>query len=192
MMIHIALALFLIDSIDAAQLRWQSSEQQQPIKVSLLPSADDPSYEDLGATNSGTRVSVEQVDRLTNPSGDYFWREPLATPQAWINRIPVESNVNNIGPLYSTVPIHKRRFVDYESNSLRDNQGHDYDALLNEFKHWSHLSSNPMRENRAFKPKLMSTARGFGKRSIGLAPSDAADYDSNTGLNGKMSGSAIR
>lgn len=40
-----------------------------------------------------------------------------------------------------------------------------YQSLVDEYKQLSRAAANPSRENRAFKPKLMSTARGFGKRS---------------------------
>lgn len=40
-----------------------------------------------------------------------------------------------------------------------------YRSLIDEYKHMSGLR-NPLREGRAFKPRLMSTARGFGKRSL--------------------------
>lgn len=75
--------------------------------------------------------------------------------------------------------------------------GRNYRALADDFKHSAQLS-NPLREGRAFKPKLMSTARGFGKRaensnSFHVSYSDLlALADANEATNGKMSGNAIR
>lgn len=76
----------------------------------------------------------------------------------------------------------------------------NYHALINDFKsNWAPLA-NPSREGRGFKPKLMSTARGFGKRSD---PSSArhisyadllasASPNGPLAINGKMSANAIR
>lgn len=53
-----------------------------------------------------------------------------------------------------------------------------YRALVDDFKTWAY-ATNPSRHGRAFKPKLMSTARGFGKRTpiigLSLAPSYVAE-----------------
>lgn len=200
MMLYIAaVALFLISSVSAAQLRWQPNDQQPAPKVSIYSADDSPTFEDYGTT-TGARVSIgEQVDRLVVPSGDIFWSVAPSTSQAdrylqaLVNRLPVD-------PVYSSpVPLHKRRVYDNEWSFSGETPSRDYDTLVNEFKHWSHLSSNPMRENRAFKPKLMSTARGFGKRSPSIGNPDASRaasiglYESSSGgPNGKMSGAAIR
>lgn len=203
MMLYIAtVAFFLINSVSAAQLRWQPNDQQAVLKLASYSIDESPSFEDFGTTSSGARVAIgEQVDRQALPSGDIFWHTAPATAQvdrylqAFVNRLPVDS-------VYSgQAPLHKRRVYDNEWSLSGDNQARDYDTLVNEFKHWSHLSGNPMRENRAFKPKLMSTARGFGKRSPAIGGSDLtrasvgglfAGDSSSTGPDGKMSGSAIR
>lgn len=51
-----------------------------------------------------------------------------------------------------------------QQQQILDPYNLDYRALISEFKRQSPLA-NPSRESRAFKPKLMSTARGFGKRA---------------------------
>lgn len=80
----------------------------------------------------------------------------------------------------------------------------NYHSLISDFKHYSRIA-NPSRESRAFKPKLMSTARGFGKRNInnnnqhddGLTYSDivsamVGQRQTPTNENGKMLGRALR
>lgn len=54
--------------------------------------------------------------------------------------------------------------LDFESPGSLVAEPRNYRALVGDFKHW-HLS-NPSRQGRAFKPRIMSTARGFGKRSL--------------------------
>lgn len=51
----------------------------------------------------------------------------------------------------------------------------NYQALIDDFKESWLQTTNPARESRAFKPRLMSTARGFGKRANELQHITLAD-----------------
>lgn len=81
--------------------------------------------------------------------------------------------------------------------SLNGNpQTRNYHNLVNDFKHYSRVA-NPSRESRAFKPKLMSTARGFGKRSAItysdlLAASESTGNQAITSMNGKLNVRSFR
>lgn len=72
----------------------------------------------------------------------------------------------------------------------------NYHTLVDDYKHWASrtMSSNPMREGRAFRPRLMSTARGFGKRSIGGYNDNFGGQASSeaSGRDGRMGPAAIR
>lgn len=88
----------------------------------------------------------------------------------------------------------KLRYLDLDGAGSFAGVGRNYRALVDDFKHSAQLA----REGRAFKPKLMSTARGFGKRA-GTASDFHVSYadllasaNRNEALNGKMSANAIR
>lgn len=115
-----------------------------------------------------TNNNNERVDKLSSPAGDPYWK-PQSQPNPQQLQIPIidyyldqesldsllEPTSGSEGSLYQLTTGFGPQFPPSSRN---------YHSLINDYKQ-SYLLSNPMREVRAFKPKLMSTARGFGKRS---------------------------
>lgn len=167
----------------------------------------------------------ERVEKLASAVGDLY-QQPSWYQQSALNRkqvlaqeAPFDSNEyqiigsvdgprvipSNFGGL-QRFPFGNRndkmlQYLDLDETGSGYNSmnglGRNYRALADDFKHSAQLS-NPLREGRAFKPKLMSTARGFGKRAEGangfrVSYADLlASAGANGALNGKMSGKAIR
>lgn len=133
----------------------------------------------------------ERVDKFSSPSGDVYWRSSMQNPQI-IDYLDQESIASLLDP---QLGIGRPEAALYENSAIANLIGQqqqqqqqaqqqqqtamtlpmvgatnggfgtrNYHSLINDFKQ-NYLLSNPMREGRAFKPKLMSTARGFGKRS---------------------------
>lgn len=201
--------------------------EAQPVsKVIGLISNDQQS----GAVNQDEApVLGERVDKLASATGDLYW-----PPQDWyqqaLNRVQQQGQLESVlaeledfqqrhqaslvdqsAPLRAAPAINKKQQLVwttgyYPTQLDLDGVGaRNYHALVNEFKQWSHLA-NPTRESRAFKPKLMSTARGFGKRAYPYGPMNSVQQVSyadlmapSTGnangpslVDGKMSGRALR
>lgn len=152
---------------------------------------DDPSADTRVVLDNG-----ERVDKFSSASGDLFWRPAsmAATDgeqQAdWLRQLSLGSNY----PMGAQVSYYSPYAAGMDGGPLRN-----YHALVDEFKQYSPLA-NPTREGRAFKPKLMSTARGFGKRAsqesqarhVTYADLLAAANQNAPNANGKLSGSALR
>lgn len=146
--------------------------------------------------------SGERVDKLASASGDQFYQkgQPLTD---WYRQLspnrPEFRDADNIQ--YLVIPDLAPGMQQQPNRGQQlvlDPYNFDVRALVDEFKRQSPLA-NPSRASRAFKPKLMSTARGFGKRAGSSRHATYADLlaaaNPNSGLmatNGKMSGSAIR
>lgn len=158
----------------------------------------------------------EQVDKLASATGDQFWQPQQQ--QDWYQqallRIQQQDQLAEaladldashgqyqpfVGQLDNKKPFgFSAAMLAGPTSGLRN-----YRALIDEFKHLSPIS-NPTRESRAFKPKLMSTARGFGKRAFPAASVNSAQHASYTNmfasanpdglaaLKGKMSNNALR
>lgn len=172
-------ALVLV-SIQAVVLVSASSSSQQkswPIDAS---SSSSSTLDERSTLDNG-----EQVDRLSSAAGDLFWRSQLPQEQQadWFR----QQQQQPVGIYYTA--------------GLDGGPTRNYHALIDEFKQISSLA-NPTRESRAFKPRLMSTARGFGKRSYMGSDGPAARHITYGDLlaaaaaanqnNGKMSGNALR
>lgn len=154
----------------------------------------------------------ERVEKLASAVGDLY------QPSSWYQQAPLDvaneyqiidsidghrAILPNIGfqqPRLTSGSRNDKRlqYLDLDGSASGYGLGRNYRALADDFKQSAQLS-NPLREGRAFKPKLMSTARGFGKRAdnsndnfrVSLADL-LASANTNEALNGKMSGNAIR
>lgn len=127
----------------------------------------------------------ERVDKLASAMGDLYWRNQQPD---WLYPQSIPNS-----RLQRSLAMSEGDFQDPEGAQAAGLDGplsgsRNYHAFMDEFKQYSRLA-NPSRESRAFKPKLMSTARGFGKRS---QQANAADLFTAPASNGKMSGSALR
>jgi len=103
------------------------------------------------ALDDGTNAAIEggeRVDKSSSSMGDLFWKSIPGEQQQsdWLRQLG--QSTGYVSPYYLSP----------------DGGPSRYHALVDEFKQYSPLA-NPSREGRAFKPKLMSTARGFGKRA---------------------------
>lgn len=166
-------------------------------------------------------VSGEQVDKLSSAAGDLYLNPqviPLDLYQDMASRLqqqrqfesatgdspfdvgqyhligvgnPSEQSMANRG----YTPDRHQQLIDSFHRPVPNDDSRNFRALVNDFKHYSRIS-NPSRESRAFKPRLMSTARGFGKRAdrhVTLADLLAsANPNGPMATNGKMSANAIR
>lgn len=176
----------------------------------------------------GESEAGERVDKLASAAGDFYLDpRPLGLYSLALAKLQrrLEAAGPPEGPEYEIVAsspgeaLHElmlsraadikhqpagsnfHHFLPNELDAADDSSSaRNYRALVDNFKHYSHLS-NPSRQSRAFKPKLMSTARGFGKRSSGGARNSVmlADLLAASALpngletsNGKMSGNAVR
>lgn len=144
----------------------------------------------------------ERVDKLASASGDAFYQRP----QTWndwyhqlaLSRPEMRQAESNQYQLVGSDLTQQQQQQSNHGQLILDPYSLDYRALINEFKRESPLA-NPSRESRAFKPKLMSTARGFGKRASSLQRhvtyADLLAAANPSGLlagNGKLSGNTIR
>lgn len=121
-----------------------------------------------GQNQEATDQIGERVDKLASAAGDLYLHRSIPEvriiggsraemdPISMIVEYPIDSNN------YAALRNLNGPVILEEGPTLSRN----YHALIDDFKQ-SYLSSNPSREGRAFKPKLMSTARGFGKRALG-------------------------
>lgn len=136
-------------------------------------------------------TSSERVERLASAAGDRLWR-PSPDQLEWILQTQYKKPLAALGGGYYFQAPQQAGATGLDG--LLSN----YHALVDEFKQYSRLA-NPSRESRAFKPKLMSTARGFGKRAHSsdqrITYSDllaAANPNGAILTNGKMSGEGSR
>lgn len=110
----------------------------------------------------------ERVDgRLMSSSGDSDWDAPRAASSQqdiYARQLPADMTL-----LPVVIPSDlSRNGFQYQYN-LPASYGRNYVAIAEDFKHRSPVA-NPARQSRAFKPRLMSTARGFGKRTPAQVP----------------------
>lgn len=113
-----------------------------------------------------TEDDGERVDKLASAAGDLYFRPQQQQPIQLIDQDSLAELVGyqldqNQLPNYVALRSSSAPLIGIEGPSMSRN----YHTLMNDFKQ-SYMMSNPLRESRAFKPKLMSTARGFGKRSL--------------------------
>lgn len=211
----ILLALLIVES--------NGEKYRVPSKVSYLDERQQTNDNSNSLDGQYGIDSAEQVDRLASAAGDLYW--PALMPQLpadWyqqalagrLHQLDLESPLSAAVYQYQQLPrAEKRHFTtsNFRYNNLAGINGDmdpsvdvsgapSYRALINDLKHWSHQQLSPSRETRAFKPKLMSTARGFGKRAYGQDAGANSYGDILTGpnpmasitVNGKMSGNAVR
>lgn len=151
----------------------------------------------------------ERVDKFSSPIGDQFWRSQQQQDlyQEALEKLRQDRLESLAGSIEELNGQYQRLASPGAQIPISGLVGpaagaRNYHALVDKFKHLSPIS-NPTRESRAFKPKLMSTARGFGKRSYlnGQQQHQAVTYadllaasNSNSPMasNGKMNGNAIR
>lgn len=207
----IVIGLFVILSLIATLV---GGQKYQPLRVGL--------EEQLNEEPSGGNQDEagERVDKLVSPSGDLYWR---TQEQDWYQQALAKSQQQNQASEMQpnqliravVVPTSLRRLgqdrkqpwtethYDLPFPELDNLAGaRNYNTMVNDFKQWSRVA-NPTRESRAFKPKLMSTARGFGKRTPmesssqvrGVALADlfgSADHGAPSSPDNKLSGNSIR
>lgn len=208
-LVHLQIVIFLTFQVVLAQ---QQQAGHQPALdrafINLLNQDSAGNHQELDS-------SLERVDKLASAAGDPYWHLQ-AQPQDWsyqqvapsmryqrslsghpLNGEPLGSEVNyqRLTGLYapdsgyfSMGPQSAGPLVGLDGTESANS--HNYHALVDEFKQYSRMA-NPTRESRAFKPKLMSTARGFGKRSqqnFKLTPNLFASSNSN----GKSNGDELR
>jgi hypothetical protein len=151
--------------------------------------------EDNAGNRQELDSSLERVDKLASATGDLYWRvqpppqsQQQPKPQDWIfqrsgpslryqrslaepfngESLNAESGFQRFvggSPMsdsYLSAAVQSTGLVGLDGPAAANSP--NYHALVDEFKQYSRMA-NPSRESRAFKPKLMSTARGFGKRS---------------------------
>ena len=166
------------------KLQEQQQQQQQQQQLDTATGLEDPfarsQYQIIGAYDGSSQF--------------------VAPPPNTIQGLRVLSRPDKRQAIYNA-PISSLQYIPLDSSPIGGgSESRNYRALVNDFKQYSHLSNNPSRESRAFKPKIMSTARGFGKRSMNsvghsVSYADllaAADPNGPISTNGKMSGNAIR
>lgn len=202
----IYLALIMAQNTLATEQKWHQTIYHQPV-----------------LTGADKDFAGEKVDRLASPTGDLFWRSKVEPGVNWFVRQEIPSGsewraqqqskelesmddsrarFNNRANEHTT-PINSL-YLDLLASPTANNPDgsgvglRNYFDLVEEFKQYSRLA-NPSRESRAFKPKLMSTARGFGKRSSKpIRPItygdllEAANPNGALVSNGKMSEGASR
>ena len=205
----------------AAQQKWQHGNQQQI--VGLL--SDNRGQKELDQSKS----TGEKVDRFSSATGDTYWSRQPEQLDWLLQQVPGSNlriqarnlldslsddtgandgrsvfNQYNRKPTGSPATLADAYYLQVGQDGANNaNLRSNYHALLDEFKQYSSLA-NPLRESRAFKPKLMSTARGFGKRAyLNDGPSQpqrmtysdllaAADQNGAISTSGKISGEASR
>lgn len=178
--------------------------QQLASKLSYPDSLDQSqSVGDQDSNQESLGVLGERVDKLISPAGDQYLLLASNQPnldwfsqQSLQDEQPERSLLRPVRVSAYNNQARKRQSGNYlmELEGQRADGSHNYRTLVNDFRHWVHLA-NPSREGRAFKPKLMSTARGFGKRSGNLNSQHQASLDELLGSassGGKLSGNAIR
>lgn len=178
--------------------RWQADQATKSLATYL------PQEDQLPSAQDDSSGGGERVDKLSSAVGDPFWRaQQRQLYQDAMDRLKqqrldsVAGNIDELDGQYQQLVASSRQ-------AGQTNQGpvsgvRNYHALVDEFKHLSPIS-NPSRESRAFKPKLMSTARGFGKRGYSggqqhITYADlyaASNSNGPLAINGKMSRNAIR
>lgn len=165
----ISLALMLVVVLAISSL----TQQVNGSKVVVWPGgADDGTSKEQGG---------EKVDRMTSATGDLIWPStPGQLEWLLLQQMPQQQQQQQ-QQLHLQSP-RSNQFVtgggDNQDNSpavgLDGPMMRSYhDDLVDEFKQYARGLVNPSRESRAFKPKLMSTARGFGKRAY---PSNRITY----------------
>lgn len=180
------------------------------ISILLIKNVQSQKYQREEDVSAG-----ERVEKLASAVGDLY------QPSSWYQQAPLDvvneyqiidsidghrAVLPNIGfqpRLTGGMRNDKRlQYLDLDGSASASGYvnglGRNYRALADDFKQSAQLS-NPLREGRAFKPRLMSTARGFGKRAVSsndnfrVSLADLlASANTNEALNGKMSGNAIR
>lgn len=127
-------------------------------------------------------ASLERVDKLASATGDLYWHPQQHQQQGWTYPQGLQNSriqrsldeplvLSGGGLLGADGNYHRLPLIQTDSlygaslDGPASSSGGNYHALVDEFKQYSRMA-NPSRESRAFKPKLMSTARGFGKRSL--------------------------
>lgn len=197
----IYLALVVTQHPVKAQQKWQQANRQQA-------ALNDDKAESAG----------EKIDRLASATGDLFW-QPQPEQLEWLlqpatnglrmqplTARPFFESVDDIGRLNKKAAASQSALTNglYLESAAPPAVGLDgpgaslrnYHDLVDEFKQYSRMA-NPSRESRAFRPKLMSTARGFGKRAYPARITypdlfEAANSNGAMISHGKMSEGALR
>lgn len=122
----------------------------------------------------------ERVDKLISAAGDLYLKSQPQTSTVRLEYDPIAALIESIG---DQSELGGANYVALRGSDIPTllggvdgpAQSRNYHSLVDDFRQ-SYLSSNPLREVRAFKPKLMSTARGFGKRAYKVSvPRNYAD-----------------
>lgn len=129
-------------------------------------------FGDVDIYDSPKQQHYELVDRQLNSAGDY---QPRVVPQQDLRLAMQQVPVRRSGYSPKSQFFSQGNFVSLPYLQPSGNS-RGYHSLVDEFKGWSGFA-NPMREGRAFKPRLMSTARGFGKRSVGQLTIDEPTFN---------------
>lgn len=195
------LVVVVISSFLVAQIA-SSQKYQTGSKVSLSSTGGDE--QQVSGDSLDSDQSGERVEKLVRASGDLYWH-PIAQQSRYSD--------DQLGPQYQLIGLdtstrsaplwalsQQQRQFPVESRIQVVSQPVDellaeavaasansnsHRALVDDFKHWSRVA-NPSRESRAFKPKLMSTARGFGKRTPAGYPHHLIDLLASGSLNGPL------
>lgn len=209
--------LAILIALVATEIR---ADKSRPGRLAYQEERQQPSDGNNNFEGQYGSDSAEQVDKLASVAGDLYW--PAIMPQLptdWYQQA-LAGRLHQLDaetfPLSAAVahyqqslraekrqPASSFRYTGItgfggDSEPSWDTFGApSYRAYVSDFRPWSRHLASPVREGRAFKPKLMSTARGFGKRAAGpdgnVAYSDLlAAADSAIMSNGKMSGKALR
>lgn len=160
-LVLIVASLFACCSFAGATLQTWPINQQAANKIQELP------------------LSSERVEQFVRATGDLGTNWQPHQFEAYLNSIErLQQQRRRLDAAASVAASlgETTNGAQYQSPLLHSGDGGLYDtgiqnerALVDEFRSISQLS-NPARESRAFKPKIMSTARGFGKRGSTQSP----------------------
>lgn len=214
--VFVALAVSLLVVLAVAEVR---TNKYRPSKLGYLDEQQQSGDSNGSPEGQYGADSGELVDKLASAAGDFYW--PVIMPQLpadWYQQA-LAGRLHQLDLEEAPLPAPTGQYQQPSrgdkrqlASSFRYNSAkvggdyepslfglHNYRALIGDFKHLPQHLTSPMREGRAFKPKLMSTARGFGKRASGSDGSisfaellAAANSEATASANGKMSGNAIR
>lgn len=207
--------LVILVTFEATEI---GADKSRPSRLAYLEERQQPSDGNNNFEGQYGSESAEQVDKLASVAGDLYWPAILPQlPNDWYQQA-LAGRLHQLDsetfPLSAAV-AHYQQSLKAEkrqpASSFRYNAmaglGGDsepswdtfgapsYRTFVSDIRPWSRHLLSPMREGRAFKPKLMSTARGFGKRAAaadGNAAYSDLLADSAIMSNGKMSGKALR